>query len=338
MRVEDLEAALSETLEVGFRHDLLAKGQSRSMIMKDGDLPEGHPNYPKALGYNLLSYGYGLLSLALQLGDKNGDGSLARRGFEQAGNSIEAAIANSDRHHPEYGFHITIAACAFHLGRFSARAYSLLETLRAEPNTSALEDALSMLMRRSIDRLDIEVRRWCDSDRVSDDNLRAFLEESMEEVDEPTDGEGVGQDEASVHIEAIDLALTGNFYSSLGTFILYLETGDEALFLDAIGKIRIGLESSSELGLVTQWWAHRLAIKLLSDLWSTSLATRCPPGAISGRYLSHRCTVEERQRLNSGPLSLRQRGDLLMKATIWLPPCPRVRGKHELRSWPFFGV
>ncbi|MCR9107131.1 MAG: DEAD/DEAH box helicase [Gammaproteobacteria bacterium] len=276
MSPEELEAAITEALEVGFRQDLLAKGQSRSMIMREGILPEGHPNYPKALGYNLLSYGYGLLSLSLQLGDSNGDANVVRSGFEQAGNSIEAAVANGDRRNPEYGFHITVAACAFHLGRFSARAYSLLAKLSDDSNTSALEDALSMLMRRSLDTLDAQVRSWCGSERVSDDSLLTLLEDEIEVAEVLSDEEGFEDGEVSAHFEAIDLALTESFHAALGTFLLYLETGENALYHDCIEKMHIGLESSSELGLVTQWWAHRLAIKLLSDLWSTSFHSVLP--------------------------------------------------------------
>jgi replicative superfamily II helicase len=266
MRVAELEASLREALELGYRNDLLAKGQSRSIIMKNGELPEGHPHYPQTLGYNLLSFGYGLLSLALKLNDQNGDKILVRRGFEQAGNAIEASIANSNRNHPDYGFHITVAASAFHLGRFSARAYSLLKILQQEPNTTPVENALTLLMLRSIDELDAEVLDWCATDKVSDENILSFLQEQFDGLNFEDDVDN----ESSPHIEAIDLSLTGSFFSSLGVFLLSLETGAEELFIDATEKLHQGLEISSELNLVSQWWAHRLAIQLLSDLWKTS--------------------------------------------------------------------
>ena len=272
MRVDELEASLSEALELGYRNDLLAKGQSRSIIMKDGVLPEGHPHYPQALGYNLLSYGYGLLSLALKLNDQDGDRNLSRRGFEQAGNAIEASIAHSDKNHPDYGFHITVAACAFHLGRFSARAYSLLEMIQQEPNTTPIEKALALLMRRSIGELDTVVLNWCSKELSSDENVLSFLEEQLDDADFEDDDSV----EISPHIDAIDLALTGNFFSSLGVFLLSLETGEEGLFFDAIEKLRQGLDISSELNLVSQWWAHRLATQLLSDLWKTSFHKALP--------------------------------------------------------------
>jgi len=272
MRVDELEISLRDALDLGYRNDLLAKGQSRSIIMNNGELPEGHPHYPQALGYNLLSYGYGLLSLALKLNDQDGDRNLARRGFEQAGNAIEASIANSDKNHPDYDFHITVAACSFHLGRFSARAYSLLKVLQQEPNTTPVEKALIFLMLRSIDDLDAEVLNWCATDIVSDENIISFLEEQFDDLDFDDDVDN----DLSPHIEAIDLSLTGFFFSSLGVFLLSLETGAEELFTDATEKLHQGLEISSELNLVSQWWTHRLAIQLLEDLWETSFHEALP--------------------------------------------------------------
>jgi hypothetical protein len=272
MRIEQLEGSLREALETGYRNDLLAKGQSRSIIMKNGVLPEGHPHYPKALSYNLLSFGYGLFSLALKLNDQNGDGNLVRRGFEQAGNAIEAGIANSDRSDPDYSFHITVAACAFHLGRFSARAYSLLEKLKQDPNTSPVESALALLMRRSIDNLNAEIFNWCTKGLASDEKILSLLHKRFE-VPDLEDDDNI---EASVHIEAIDLALTGNFFGALGTFLLSLETGEEELFHEAIQVLQLGLKGSNEINLVPQWWAHRLAIQLLIDLWKTGFHVALP--------------------------------------------------------------
>lgn len=264
MQLEELEASLREALEKGYRKDLLAKGQSRSIIMKNGVLPDEHPHYPKALSYNLLSFGYGLLLLSLKVNDMNGDAVLARRGFEQAGNAIEAVISNSDKNDPDYGFHITIAASAFHLGRFSARAYSLLKYISQSPNTSPVEQALSMLMRRSLDELNAEILNWCASDRVSDDAILALL---TEKCDSPDFEDNI---ESAPHIEAVDLSLTENFFGSISIFLLSLKVGDAALFEQAIAKLKIGLGISSEINLVSQWWAHRIAIQLLSDLWTTS--------------------------------------------------------------------
>ena len=233
MIVEELELSLRKALEKGYRNDLLAKGQSRSIIMKNGELPEGHPHYPKALSYNLLSFGYGLLSLALKINDQNGDADLARRGFEQAGNAIEASIVNSDIDHTDYGFHITVAAAAFHLGRFSARAYSLLKYIGQSPNTSSVEKALSMLMRRSIDDLEAQILHWCASGVVSDEKILSTLREQFDAFDLGDDTEDLP------HIGAIDLALTENFFGSISVFLLSLKTGEtELLCGQGLGSIK----------------------------------------------------------------------------------------------------
>jgi len=269
MNVEDLESSLREALSAGYRNSLFAKGQGRSMIMRDGLLPDGHPHYPKNLSYNLLSYGYSLFSQAIYLCDVDGDRNLARRAFEQAGNAIEAVVSNDDRKHPDYGFHIVMAASAFHLGRFSARAFSVLGLLGEEANISPIENALSLLMRRSLADLEQSIMTWCSFDAYSDASLLSFLESRFEEVNEKSEDEGP-------HIEAIDLALTESFLASLGSFFMALETGDVSLYEAATRKIKVGLEITSELNMVPQWWSFRIATKLLTDLWETSFHIALP--------------------------------------------------------------
>ncbi|MFX7849817.1 hypothetical protein ABTK11_22175, partial [Acinetobacter baumannii] len=65
--VEDIEAAIEEATTPGFREQLLARGEARSMIWRDGVLPEEAPAFDQLLSYDLLSYGYSLLGLGLRL-------------------------------------------------------------------------------------------------------------------------------------------------------------------------------------------------------------------------------------------------------------------------------
>jgi len=267
MTIEALQANIEQAIQTGYRDKLLSKGQARSIIMSEGVLPPGSPRYSRRLGYDLLSYGYSLLSQGLRLSEKGGDRVLARQAFEQAGNAIEAAVANDDSSAPEYAFHITIAAAAFHLGRFSARAFSLIAILDADANTSPVEKALALLMLRSIDTLHEHAFKWCSGELASDDKLIALLD-----GDEELERDG----DHSPAIEAISLALSENFYGCLAIFTMALETGSQDLFDQADAKVNLGLEISAEVNLVPVWWVYRIARELLKDLWATSFHQALP--------------------------------------------------------------
>ncbi len=53
---EAIAQLIAEATAPGFRDDLLAKGQARSMVWRDGVLPPGAPQFSNLLTYDLLSY------------------------------------------------------------------------------------------------------------------------------------------------------------------------------------------------------------------------------------------------------------------------------------------
>ena len=118
----ELEASINEAVTPGFREKLLARGQSRAMIWRDGQLPPDAPVYSRVLSYDLLAYGYSLLSHGLRLVEAQGNAEIARVAFEHAGEALESVAANGATT-PERDFHRLVAAASYHLGRFSARAY-----------------------------------------------------------------------------------------------------------------------------------------------------------------------------------------------------------------------
>ena len=63
--IEEIEEAIQQAVSTGFRGRLLERGLARSMIWSNGELPVGSPNFAERLSYDLLSYGYSLLSLGL---------------------------------------------------------------------------------------------------------------------------------------------------------------------------------------------------------------------------------------------------------------------------------
>ena len=75
--------------------------------------------------------------------------------------------------------------------------------------------------------------------------------------------DAVGESANDIVISVINKALTDRFVSAIGHATLAFERGDDALLNDARAILRIGMDVSSELSMVPQWWCHRLAIYLL---------------------------------------------------------------------------
>src|SRR3546814_8853490 len=80
----------------GFRGRLIARGQARAMIWRDGVLPADAPAFSPQLSFDLHSYGYALLGLGLRLLEMDGDRSQARLAFEQAATALEAVMAKGN--------------------------------------------------------------------------------------------------------------------------------------------------------------------------------------------------------------------------------------------------
>ena len=266
--VEAIEANIRAALAPGFREQLLARGQARSIIWRDGVLPEDSPPFSPTLSYDLLSYGYSLLDLGIRLLELGGNPDVARLAFENAAGAIEAVIAKGDPNDPARDFHNVVAASAYHLGRFSARAYSLLlRTL--EGNASRVERCLSLLMLRNVGGLRQLIADW----RIIGEGDDQRLTEALESIDPQVTGDG---DTATEVLDVLDIALTDNFMTAMSVNLLALERGDSALVEQAIIRLQQGLISSADLNFVPQWWAHKLAIHLLRDLWDTSFHVRLP--------------------------------------------------------------
>src|ERR1700722_9248981 len=94
---DTIVAAITDAAATGFRGRLLARGQARAMIWRDGVLPPGAPAFSPQLSFDLHSYAYGLLGLGMRLLEMDGDQSQARIAFEQAATALESVIAKGDR-------------------------------------------------------------------------------------------------------------------------------------------------------------------------------------------------------------------------------------------------
>ena len=195
----ELEASINEAVMPGFREKLLARGQSRAMIWRDGQLPPDAPVYSRVLSYDLLAYGYSLLSHGLRLVEGQGNAETARVAFEHAGEALESVAAKGTAT-PERDFHRLVAAASYHLGRFSARAYSLLHSGMQEANLSTVERCLGRLMMRDLDGLDQEIGYWGGAGAASDDSLTAMM------------ANGIDAFERAAALEALDEDVAGRIH------------------------------------------------------------------------------------------------------------------------------
>jgi len=264
--LEELHANIEAAVAPGFRQQLLAKGQARGMIWRAGELPIDAPNFSPRLTDDLLSFGYSLLLHGLRYIDLGGAHSFAKVAFEVAAESIEAAVARSAADENR-DFHRLVAGAAYHLGRYSARAYSLLYEGIGQSNLSVVELCLAKLMIRDFEGVDEAVGVWFASGVGSDESLISVFESP------DLDAEDFDDDRV---VEMMTRALEGNFLSAMSQTLLALERGEQGLIEAARTRLQEGLSVAAELNLVSQWWAHRLATHIVDGLWSTSFHVLLP--------------------------------------------------------------
>ncbi len=286
MNLEELHDAVVAATEPGFRGRLLARGQARSMIWRNGILPDGAPGFSPTLTYDLLSYGDALLSLAMRIREEHGDESLSRSAFEYSGEAIEAVVSKGDPDSPQRGFLRLLAASAFHLAHLSARAFSILVSSIHNGNLSATERALALLILRSLNELEAEITDWRLGGMASDERLIAELDAELEGIDEAAHE----AEETEPVLDALDTALTDTFFAGIGMYLVALQTGEQILMEAARGELRKGLEVASEVNLVPQWWCFRLAIHLIGDLWESSFHALLPLNPPDGDVAAWRST------------------------------------------------
>lgn len=269
--LEELRANIQAAVEPGYRQKLLARGQARGMIWRGGQLPIDAPNFRSDLSDDLLSFGYSLLLHGLRYIDLGGEFAHAQLAFEVAAESIEAVVARGAVDETR-DFHRLIAGAAYHLGRYSARAYSLLYEGLGESNLSVVELCLAKLILRDLEGVNNAIGTWFASGTGSDQKVIAALEKTDEVGDTEDDIASPG----GGLVEAMSLALEGNFLSAMSLTLLALERGDQGLVEAARARLKGGLEVAGELNIVTQWWVHRLAVHVVDGLWDSSFHVLLP--------------------------------------------------------------
>lgn len=270
---EAIIADIEEAAAAGFRGRLIARGQARAIIWRDGALPPNAPNFAPQLSYELHSYGYALLGLGLRLRELGGDAAQARIAFEQAATALEAVISKGNPEEIERDFHFVMAAASYHLAHLSARAYSLLAIVETDDNFSPIERVLALLMRRNFLDLREVVLDFLTSGEASDSTIATRIQDSLDQIEAGAD---TTDDRTAFLFDSIDIALTDAFMTAMSLFLIALERGEQPLVDQALERLRTSLAVCGEMNMVPQWWAHRVAIHLLSDLWSSTFHERVP--------------------------------------------------------------
>ncbi|ENT6100206.1 DEAD/DEAH box helicase, partial [Klebsiella pneumoniae] len=262
---DEIIEAIKEASAVGFRGRLIARGQARSVIWRDGDLPPDAPEFSALLSQDLQGYAYALIDLGLRLRELNGDDAYARIAFEQAGTALESAIAKGKRDSRDTDFHFVMAAASYHLAHLSARAYSLLAMVGQDDNFSPIERALTQLIRRDLRTLRDNALGF----RLRGDGSDVKITEILQaRLNLPQDENGDSESEEDILFDGLDLALTDAYMSAISLYLLAVERGESRLLSRAIEKLRISLSICAQFNMLPQWWLNFITIHLLSDLWS----------------------------------------------------------------------
>ena len=262
----ELVARINRLTAPGHRGNLVARGLARGIVWRDGILPADAPSFSPDLTTDLLDHGFQLLSVSLNLRAAEGDGEAVRRGLQAAAESLESASRHDSQTVVERGFHLTMAAAAFHIGGFAARAYSLFEGSLGTFNLSSYETALVYLMRRRLSELRETFVAWLSDENNSDEGVVRRLQEGA-----PLDAEeNFGAD------DVVAMALTRHFHRAIAIFEHALVTGIEGYYLRSLAMLIRGEQASSEAKHVPLWWSFRVARHLIDDFWGNSLRVALP--------------------------------------------------------------
>ncbi|APC18329.1 DEAD/DEAH box helicase [Pseudomonas frederiksbergensis] len=276
---EAIVASIAEAATTGFRGRLIARGQARAIIWRDGVLPPDAPDFAPQLSYDLHSYGYSLLGLGLRLRELQGDSTQARVAFEQAATALEAVIARGNPGEVDRDFHFVMAAASYHLAHLSARSYSLLQMVVSGENFTLTERALVLLMRRDFDALRVQVFDYRAAEIGSDAVIAAGIQANLDKVAAAGD---LPSDSDDFLFAGLDTALTDTFMAAMALFISAIERGEQVLLQQAQERFATGLAISAELNMLPQWWAYRIASHLVTDLWSSTFHVNVPPQPAGG--------------------------------------------------------
>ena len=192
-------------------------------------------------------------------------------------------------------------------------------------------------MRRNFNAFRGTVLDYRASGEGSDARIAAAIQARLDQAD------GAGDDDFI--FDGLDTALTDAFMAAMSLFLSAVERGEPMLLGQALERLRTGLSICSELNMLPQWWAHRVAIHFIADLWSNTFHERVPRQPAGGEAADWprlprtvHCAVTtptESARLISGhPRSRRPLGPSISPTTWWsrFPLAPARRASRNSAS------
>lgn len=253
---ETLAERVRRLTQIGARGRLVARGLARGIIWRDGKLPPGSPAFGPQLTDDLLDYGYHILGEAFRLADSGESSDDVRRALSIAAEAIEAAMRKNDKGRSDRGFHLIVAATAFHLSQYGARAFCLLSESIETLNLSTVEKAFFFAIRHSFRSLRSQCVEWLTHPQHSDESWAARLSDANDSFD----------------IEDAELGvLTTLILRGMGLYDASLENGDQRLLQSARMILAQGRQLAQDRGYVPSWWSAELASRLFDDLWEHTL-------------------------------------------------------------------
>ena len=269
--VNELTAFLEPLLQDGFWNRLTERGEAWSTMRSHGQLPEYASNMGATIDGDLEAYGFAVLRAALSLYEKSAQhGTLAQRAFEKAGQAFEFLVINADPETVELDFFNVIGAASYHLGGYSAIAYSILNKPAQRHNYTPGEQALVWLILRNLDALRRHVREYVSNSSTSDTSIAEALADESLSLD-----------------DAVSTIVNVSICRGLAYFDFALETGRESLFDVATNILRNALTLAGDYGNVPLWWVTRICLNLIDDLWRHSLhrvIPITPPTGVTADY------------------------------------------------------
>lgn len=258
--VAQLEARIQSITRPGYRGRLLARGLARNLVWVEGKLPEDSKLTNPNLSSDLLSYGLALFQMGLELRELDRANAHLSDAFARAGEAIESVVKNGPPKFNERGFYTVIAASAYHLAHFSARAFSIIPSDSEGLNLSSAEVGLTLLLKRDL----VGLRALVFS-KSAGAGFDAALAKELEII---------GEESTIDH--AIAAVLDTLYHQAIAVFDFALESGYSGAVDDAINILNEGTKTASEYGSVPFWWIFTITRHLLDDLWRQSLHVRLP--------------------------------------------------------------
>ncbi len=253
--IDELQEFISAVAQPNIRGRILARGEARAIIRRQGQLAEGAPPFAVTLDTDLSEYGFSLLRASLSLREsQEGDADVYRDGFLKAGNAFEALVRNGSPDAPERGFWRVMGAASYHLAGYAAMAYSLMSQAEEEANLAPAEQAIVRLLVGDLGTLRQESEAWLRSENHGDDAVEAELQDDEGDFD-----------------NAFLIILSTSVFRAFAFFEFTLMTGDDAMRAEAASILQRSLHVARNVGAVSMWWIIRVAINLIDDLWSNSL-------------------------------------------------------------------